>query len=47
MVQEATAIGGRDFRYLEPLTIAALIFLVASYPSAVAMRRLEKRLGHA
>jgi hypothetical protein len=25
----------------------ALIFLLASYPSAVAMRRLEKRLGHA
>jgi polar amino acid transport system permease protein len=47
MVQEAVAIGGRDFRYLEPLTIAGLIFLAASYPSAVAIRRLEKRLGHA
>jgi polar amino acid transport system permease protein len=47
MVQEAVAIGGRDFRYLEPLTIAGLIFLAASYPAAVAMRRLEKRLGHA
>jgi polar amino acid transport system permease protein len=47
MVQQAVAIGGRDFRYLEPLTIAGLIFLVASYPSAVAMRKLERRLGHA
>jgi polar amino acid transport system permease protein len=47
MVQEAVAIGGRDFRYLEPLTIAGLIFLAASYPSAVAIRRLEKHLGHA
>jgi polar amino acid transport system permease protein len=47
MVQEAIAIGGRDFRYLEPLTIAGIIFLAASYPSAVAMRKLEKRLGHA
>ncbi|MGH2945198.1 MAG: ectoine/hydroxyectoine ABC transporter permease subunit EhuD [Solirubrobacteraceae bacterium] len=47
MVQEAIAIGGRDFRYLEPVTIAGLIFLAASYPSAVAIRKLEKRLGHA
>src|SRR5918992_5475395 len=47
MVQEAVSIGGRDFRYLEPVTIAGLIFLAASYPSAVAMRKLERRLGHA
>src|SRR5919108_111312 len=47
MVQEAISIGGRDFRYLETVTIAGLIFLAASYPSAVAMRKLEKRLGHA
>src|SRR5918911_3752126 len=38
MVQEAISIGGRDFRYLEPVTIAGLIFLAVSYPSAVAMR---------
>jgi polar amino acid transport system permease protein len=47
MVQEAVQLGGRSFQYTEPLTIAGLIFLAASYPSAVAMRRLEKRLGHA
>lgn len=47
MVQQAVAIGGRGFRYLEPLTIAGLIFLAASYPSAVALRKVEKRLGHA
>ena len=47
MVQEAVQIGGRDFRYIEPVTIAGLIFLAASYPSAVAMRKLERRLGHA
>jgi len=47
MVQEAVSVGGRDFRYLEPVTIAGLIFLAASYPSAVAMRKLERRLGHA
>jgi polar amino acid transport system permease protein len=47
MVQEAVQIGGRDFRYIEPVTIAGLIFLAASYPSAVAVRKLERRLGHA
>jgi len=43
----ATTIGGATFRYVEPITIAGLIFLAASYPAAVAMRRLEIRLGHA
>ena len=43
----ATTIGGTTFGYVEPITIAGLIFLAASYPAAVAMRRLEIRLGHA
>jgi polar amino acid transport system permease protein len=47
MVQTALSIGSREFRYVEAITICGLIFLVASYPSAVAMRRLEKRLAHA
>jgi polar amino acid transport system permease protein len=47
MVRQAMTIGGEEFRYNETLTIAGLIFLAASYPSAVAMRRLERRLGHA
>jgi polar amino acid transport system permease protein len=47
MVTEAQGIGSRNFDYVEPLTIAGLIFLAASYPAAVALRRLEKRLGHA
>jgi polar amino acid transport system permease protein len=47
MVQTATQIGARSFRYTEVLTIAGLIFLAASYPAAVAMRRLEIRLGNA
>jgi polar amino acid transport system permease protein len=47
MVTEAQGIGARNFDYVEPLTIAGLIFLAASYPAAVALRRLEKRLGHA
>jgi polar amino acid transport system permease protein len=47
MVTTAELIGGNTFRYLEPLTIAGLIFLAASYPTSVLMRRLEIRLGHA
>jgi polar amino acid transport system permease protein len=47
LVLTATTIGGRTFRFIEPITIAGLIFLAASYPAAVAMRKLENRLGHA
>lgn len=39
-----TTIGGATFEYLEPLTLAGLIFLAASYPTALALRRLESRL---
>src|SRR5919109_1192514 len=46
MVQQAQSIGAIHFRYVEPITLAGLIFLVASYPTAVLLRRLEMRLGH-
>jgi polar amino acid transport system permease protein len=46
MVQRAQAIGSITFRYLEAFTIAGLIFLVASYPTAIALRKLEMRLGN-
>ena len=46
MVQVARTIGGNTFRYVEPFTIAGLIFLAASYPTAILMRRLEKRLAY-
>jgi polar amino acid transport system permease protein len=47
MVATAIRIGGDTFRYNEAITMAGLIFLAASYPAAVAMRKLEIRLGHA
>lgn len=47
MVLTAQQIGASSFRATEAITIAGLIFLAASYPAAVAMRRLEIRLGHA
>lgn len=40
-----TTIGGSTLNYLEPLTLAGLIFLAASYPTALALRRLERRLA--
>lgn len=46
MVNVAKTIGGQSFNYTEPITIAGLIFLAASYPTSVLMRRLEIRLGH-
>ncbi|GAB3486933.1 amino acid ABC transporter permease [Flexivirga sp.] len=46
MVSEAKRVGGAHFSYLEAFTIAGLIFLVASYPTAILMRRLEKKLAY-
>lgn len=38
-------IGSSEFRYLEPLTLVGLLFLAVSYPAAVLIRRLERRLA--
>jgi len=46
MVSIARNIGGNTFRYVEPFTIAGLIFLAASYPTAILMRKLENRLAY-
>lgn len=46
MVTVARQIGGSTFRYTETFTIAGLIFLAASYPTAILMRRLENRLAY-
>lgn len=46
MVSVARNIGGNTFRYVEPFTIAGLIFLAASYPTAILMRKLENRLAY-
>ena len=46
MVTVANRFGGTYYRYIEPITIAGLIFLAASYPTSVLMRKLETRLGH-
>ena len=45
MVFVAQQFGSSTFRFTEPLTIAGLIFLLASYPTSVLTRRLEARLA--
>ena len=47
MVNTALAIGGFTYRYNEVITIAGIIFLAASYPTALLVNRLEKKLVYA
>lgn len=46
MVNAAKEYGAEEARYTEPIVMAGLIFLAASYPTAVLMRRLEKKLAY-
>lgn len=45
LVRTAEQIGGRTFAYTEAFTLAGLIFLAASYPTSLLIRRLEKSLA--
>ena len=38
--------GSRSFRYLEPLTVAALLYLLFTIPFGLFVRRMEKRHAH-
>jgi polar amino acid transport system permease protein len=42
MVGQAEAAGAATYSYVEPYTIAGLLFLVLSYPSSLLVRRLER-----
>jgi polar amino acid transport system permease protein len=46
MVAEAREYGADHFVYAETFTLAGLIFLAASYPTSLLMRKLERRLDH-
>lgn len=43
LMRTANTIGSREFRYLEPFTIAALLYLIVSYSSSLVVKRLERR----
>lgn len=40
----AMQIGSDYYRYLEPITVAGLLYLAVSFPCSLAIRRLERRL---
>ncbi len=45
LVFTARQYGNGTYEWVEPITLAGLIFLAASYPTAVLLRRLEMRLA--
>src|SRR5699024_3852956 len=45
ILAKANSFGSQHFRYIEALTIAALIFLVLSYPSSLFINYLEKKMN--
>ncbi|MFA5605802.1 MAG: ectoine/hydroxyectoine ABC transporter permease subunit EhuD [Leucobacter sp.] len=46
LVRAAQIYGGQHFRYIEAITLAGVIFLLASYPTSLLIGRLEKRLAY-
>ena len=44
IMQQAKNIGSESFRYLEPITMVGLFFLILSLALAWCVRRLENRL---
>jgi polar amino acid transport system permease protein len=44
LVGQAQAAGSEAYRYVEPYTMAGVLFLLLSYPSSVLVRRLERRV---
>ena len=43
----ATAVGGYNYRYLEPYTIVGIIFLILSVQAAMGIRKLESSVNKA
>ena len=41
----ATAVGGYNYRYLEPYTMVGIIFLILSVPAAMWVRNLERKVN--
>ncbi|MEU3273246.1 ectoine/hydroxyectoine ABC transporter permease subunit EhuD [Saccharomonospora sp. NPDC006951] len=45
IVGAAYEVGSSSFRFVEPLTMAGILFLLLSYPSSLFVRWLERRFG--
>lgn len=45
LLQTAKIIGSQSFRYLEPITMVGVLFLLLSYPSSLMVQRLDLRLN--
>jgi polar amino acid transport system permease protein len=45
LLNAAQSIGSSNFRYLEPLTLAGLLFFLVSFPASHLFRTLERRLA--
>ncbi len=45
ILQTAKIIGSQTFRYLEPITLVGILFLLLSYISSIGVQRLEVRLN--
>lgn len=46
IVGVANQLGSRAFRYVEPITIAGVLFLVLSYSASLLVRWMERRVRH-
>ncbi|WP_099302022.1 ectoine/hydroxyectoine ABC transporter permease subunit EhuD [Bacillus sp. Marseille-P3800] len=46
MMSTARAIGSQTYSFVEPITIVGLLFLLLSYPSALLIRYLERKVGN-
>ncbi|WP_313429185.1 ectoine/hydroxyectoine ABC transporter permease subunit EhuD [Siminovitchia terrae] len=45
MLQTAKIIGSETWRYLEPITIVGLLFLLLSYPSSLLIQYVERKVN--
>ena len=45
LLLSARIAGTENFRFLEPITIAGLLYFAVSYPSSLVVQQLEKRFG--
>jgi polar amino acid transport system permease protein len=43
LLAQATSIGSISYRYVEPLTLAGVLYFIVSYASARGIRQLETK----